>query len=164
VIWGEYEGALRQVVLALKGAGFDQLATPLGNRLAGVVSLQEWAASIDVVVAVPSHPLRRLRVGWSAASCLAAVVARSLDRPTARLMRRHGLGRQTGRSRAQRRALGRRTFSCSSTIAGKRVLIVDDVVTTGTTLKRAAESALDAGAQLAFCAAVAAAPDARRVT
>jgi predicted amidophosphoribosyltransferase len=46
---------------------------------------------------------------------------------------------------------------------GERVLLVDDVCTTGTTLRRTAESLISAGAEFVFCAAMAHAPDPRRV-
>lgn len=164
VIWGDYEGVLRSAVLALKGIGHDELATPLGARLAGRIAIEDWADSIDIVVPVPSHPIRRLRTGWSAAACLAEVVGGQLNRPTSSLLHRHGLGRQTGRRRAERRKLPRSSFSCSHKVKRRRVLIVDDVVTTGTTLSRAAETVLRSGAEIAFCVAVAATPDTRRVT
>ena len=164
VIWGEYEGPLRSAVLALKGRGHDELAKPLGIRLASRIAIEEWAGSIDHVTPVPSHPVRRIRNGWSAAACLASVVGRELGLPNGSLLRRHGLQRQTGRRRAARTGLPRRAFSCSRKVEEKKVLIVDDVVTTGTTLKRAAESILRRGADSVFCAAVAATPDARRVT
>jgi ComF family protein len=164
VIWGEYEGPLRAAVLALKGGGHDQLAQPLGRRLAARLALEQWAASVEVVVPVPSHPLRRLRTGWPAAACLAEVVARELGQPMMPLLERHGLARQTGRRRGERRRLPRSAFSCSGRVEARRILIVDDVVTTGTTLVRAAAAARRMGAEEVVCAAVAATPDARRVT
>jgi predicted amidophosphoribosyltransferase len=164
VIWGEYDGPLRAAVLALKSGGHDELARPLGRRLAARIALDDWAASVDVVTPVPSHPLRRLRTGWPAAACLAHVVGHELGRPVRRLLTRHGFARQTGRSRSQRRRLARHAFSGSGRVEAQRVLIVDDVVTTGTTLIRAAAAALRMGAEAVACAALAATPDARRVT
>ncbi len=164
VIWGEYDGPLRSAVLALKGKGHDRLAEPLGLRLAGRIAIEEWAQSVDLVAPVPSHPIRRLRTGWSAAACLARVTGRELGLRTGSPLRRHGLARQTGRRRADRMSLPRRSFSCSPLVKDMRVLIIDDVVTTGTTLKRVAATILRQGADGVFCAAVAATPDARRTT
>jgi predicted amidophosphoribosyltransferase len=48
-------------------------------------------------------------------------------------------------------------------LAGHNVLIVDDVCTTGTTLRRAAETLIEAGAEAVTCAAMAHAPDPRRI-
>lgn len=164
VIWGEYDGALRSAVLGLKHRGRDELAQPLGQRLAGRVALETWASDIDLVVHVPSHPLRRLRNGRSAAAELAAVVAGVLDRPRERALTRRGLRRQTGRSRPQRIQLPRRSFRCITRVAGKSLLVVDDVTTTGTTLRRAAEVLADAGAEVVYCAALAGTPDPRMTT
>jgi predicted amidophosphoribosyltransferase len=162
VVWGEHDGALRTAIVALKHGGRDDLATPLGERLAASVVIQAWADEIDVIAAIPSHPSRRFRKPWTASELLARAVSRQLGRPTASLLRRHGLGRQTGRSRARRLLMPRRSFSARTTAAGRSVLIVDDVTTTGTTLQRAAAALLEAGADSVFCAVCAVAPDSRR--
>ena len=162
VVWGEHDGALRTAILALKHGNRDDLAAPLGERLATSVAIQPWADEIDVITAIPSHPSRRLHKPWAASELLARAVSRQLDRPTVSLLRRHGFGRQTGRSRAQRLAMPRRSFSARAAAAGRSVLIVDDVATTGTTLRRTAAVLLEAGAESVFCAVCAFAPDSRR--
>jgi predicted amidophosphoribosyltransferase len=162
VVWGEHDGTLRTAILALKHGGRDDLAAPLGQRLAALVAVQPWAHDIDVITAVPSHPSRRLRKPWTASELLAQAVSRQLDRPTVSALRRHGRGRQTGRSRALRLVMPRRSFSARATATGRSVLIVDDVTTTGTTLRRAAAALLEGGADTVFCAVCAFAPDSRR--
>jgi predicted amidophosphoribosyltransferase len=162
VIWGEHEGVLRTAVLALKHHGHDELAAPLAARLAAKVALADWANEIEVVTAVPSHPVHRLRRGFSAAELLATTVALERRLPALALLARRGLARQTGRSRAQRLALPERTFRARADLGGARVLVVDDVTTTGATLRRAAHALLGAGADVVFCAAVASAPEGRR--
>ncbi len=164
VVWGEHDGVLRTAVLALKHGGRDDLAAPLGRRLAARIATEPWAASVDTVVPVPSHPWRRLRKPWPASELLAAEVARRLGAPVTRGLRRHGLGRQTGRSRARRLELSKRCFSAGASARGRTLLVVDDVTTTGTTLRRAAEALQRAGAEATFCAAVAHTPDPRRWT
>jgi len=163
VIWGVYDGVLRQSVLALKHGGHDELARVLGARLGARIGLEEWCNEATAVAAVPSHGLRRLRRGWSAADWVAREVAVVLDRPLLPALRRHGLRRQSGRSRVQRNQLPRGSFSARPIVKGHRLVLVDDVSTTGTTLRRASESLLRAGADAVFCAAVAHAPDPRRV-
>ncbi len=164
VAWGEYDGALRSAVLGLKSHGRDELAEPLGRRLAARIAIEDWASDIQVIGHVPSHLLRRLRRGWPPAATLARVAGRELSLPVRTLLKRHGLRRQTGRSRAEREMLPRRSFGAAGSIAGRRVLIIDDVTTTGTTLSRAAEVLLAAGADTVYCAAMAVTPDARRAT
>jgi ComF family protein len=164
IAWGEYDGALRSAILGLKAGGRDELGQPLGRRLAAAVAVEGWATDIDLVVPIPSHPLRRLRRGWPAALVLADVVGRELAAPVRTLLRRRGLARQTGRSRAQRARLPRSTFHARGSLTGRRPLIVDDVTTTGTTLHRAAEVVLAAGADAVFCAALAVTPDGRSMT
>jgi len=164
ILWGEYDGALRSAILALKGRGHDGVSVPLAHRLSVRIASEGWAEGVDTVTHVPSHPIRTLRLGWSAAACLAHEVARELGLPGLRLLHRRSRARQTGRTRAQRIAMPRRSYSCRRPLDGRHVLIIDDVATTGTTLRRVAEVVLDAGAETVFCAAMAATPDARRVT
>jgi ComF family protein len=163
VLWGEYDGVLRRAVLALKHRGHDEIARTLGRRLAARIALAPWFDEITVVTGVPSHEIRRFRRGFSAARLIGAEIARAIDRPVIRALRRHGLRRQVGRTRAQRRQLPRGSFSSTRRVRDERVLLVDDVCTTGTTLRRAADSLLAAGARAVFCATVAHATDPRRM-
>lgn len=164
VAWGEYDGALRSAVLGIKSRGRDELAVPLARRLAARIAVETWATDVELIVPIPSHPLRRLRRGWPAAAILAQVVGRELDIPVRPLLRRRGLTRQTGRTRAERSRLPRRAFAARGSLAGRRPLVVDDVTTTGTTLRRAAEVLLAAGADSVYCAALAVTPDGRSMT
>jgi ComF family protein len=163
VFWGEYDGILRQAVLALKHRGHDEVARPLGHRLAARISLAPWFDEITTVTSVPSHEVRRFRRGFSAARLLGIEVARAIHRPLTPTLRRHGLHRQAGRTRAQRKQLPRGSFSSNRRVRGHRVLLIDDVCTTGTTLRRAADSLLSAGAEAVFCATIAHATDPRRM-
>lgn len=163
VVWGSYDGVLRRAVLALKHGAHDELARPLGRRLAARVDLAPWSAAVTAVTSVPSHGIRRLRRGTSAAALLGVEVAATIHRPPINALRRHGLGKQAGRTRAQRQRLARGSFSARRSLAGHSVLLVDDVTTTGTTLRRASETLVEAGAEAVYCAALALAPDPRRV-
>jgi ComF family protein len=163
VLWGEYGGVLRTAVLALKHGGHDELGRVLGGRLAARVAVEPWCSGLDAVVTVPSHRLRRLRRGFSASEWIGREVAARLGRPLLPALRRHGLRRQTGRTRAQRSRLPRGSFSARPLVEGRRLLLVDDVSTTGTTLRRVAETLTRAGAEAVYCAAVAHAPDPRRL-
>ncbi len=163
VIWGEHDGASRTAVLALKHGGRDDLAVPLGARLAAAVAVEPWASGIDLVCHVPSHPWRRIRRPWEASALLADEVARGLGKPRAALLRRRGFGRQTGRTRSQRLALDRHSFRASRRASGRNLLLIDDVRTTGTTLRRAVEALHRVNAAAVYCAVFAHAPDPRRL-
>ncbi len=145
-VWGVYDGTLRRALLALKHHGHDELARPLGQRLAAAVATAPWLGDLDAVAWVPTHPLHRIRRGWSTARLLAQETARALDLPTASLLIRRGLGRQATRSRAQRRALPARSFAARGRVAGRHILLVDDVMATGSTIRRACGALRAAGA------------------
>ena len=161
VAWGEHDGVLRTAILALKHGGRDDLAAPLGDRLAASVVTEPWAPLIDCVVPIPSHPWRRLKKPWAASELLAESVSGRIKKPVIRLLRRHGLGRQTGHSRARRLELSQRSFSAQNEAEGRNLLLIDDVTTTGTTLRRAAQALRHAGASAVYCAVCAHAPDPR---
>lgn len=163
VLWGSYDGVLRQAVLALKHQGHDEIARLLGRRLAALIGFAPWHDEITTITTVPSRGFRRLRRGYSAAGLLGAEIAQAIGHPLTPTLRRHGRHRQAGKTRAVRVRLPRGSFSARQRMNGHRVLLVDDVCTTGTTLRRAADTLLGAGAEAVFCAAVAHATDPRRM-
>jgi len=163
-VLAEYAGALRTAIVALKHGRRDELAAPLVRRLAAIPAVAAHGSRTDTVTAVPTHRLHLLRRGHSAAELVARRLAQELQLPFRRTLRRRGLGRQTGHTRAQRLRLRRRHFVPRRRIPGLRVLLVDDVTTTGTTLRRAAEALQTAGARSVFCAVLGRAPDPRRQT
>jgi predicted amidophosphoribosyltransferase len=166
VVWGSYEGRLREVLLALKHRRRDDLAATLGDRLAGRIALAPWADSVDVVTWVPSHLLHRLQRGAVASELVAQRVARRLGTPVRPLLKRRGMVRQAGRTLAQRRTLGGGRFAIrrTSSFADHTVLMIDDVMTTGTTLRRASATLRTAGAGAVYAACVAWTPESRRIT
>ena len=111
---------------------------------------------IDVVTWVPTTRERRMSRGHDQAETLARMLGRSLGVPVRKLLIRETVGHQTGNSREQRLvgvALRARIMSVSS-----MVLVVDDVVTTGATMRMAERALYRAGAARVVCIAVAATP------
>ncbi len=157
VLWGsDYEGRLRDLIHACKFERLDFLGRPLGERLAErVAPLFDGALSRpDLVVPVPLHRWRRLRRGFNQARLLAAPLAGRLEIPLARraLIRRDAGRRQLGLSRRQRLAALDACYAAPSggrgaRLAGLRVLLVDDVMTTGATLEACARVLVRAGAR-----------------
>jgi ComF family protein len=147
---GEYEGALRAIIHTFKYDDRRSLARPLGHlmRAAGCDLLDDAAC----VVPVPLHPWRHFRRGFNQAALLAA----ALERPVVRALWRTRWTRpQSGLGREMRERNVRRAFRMSPLlsrsrthrfIAGRVVVLVDDVRTTGATLDACARVLLEAGA------------------
>lgn len=163
VVWGEHDELLRRVILLAKHSGRDELVNPLAERLGSLIAGSLWRDRIDVVTAVPSHLIRRVRRGVVLSELVGRRVAAGLGLPWERLLWRHGLRRQAGQTRAARRALPAGSFKARTGLGGRNVLLVDDVVTTGSTLARASQALRRAGARAVYCAVLAAAPDSRRL-
>jgi ComF family protein len=133
-----YEGAGRELVARLKYRNARGTIRWLAARMAALVDPGE----VDVVTWVPTTADRRRQRGFDQAELLARSIARQLHRPCRRLLTRGAGPPQTGRSMQQRRAGP--VLAAKATGQARRVLLVDDVITTGTTITVAAR-ALRAG-------------------
>lgn len=142
---GEHANALRRIVLAWKNGGMLCLARPLGASLApGVEPLVRGRDPRSVhLVPVPSSAAHRVRRGADHTAELAVEIARRTGCGTARPLVLHGPG-QGGRGGRDRRAARTGRIRVQRSLAGvRRAILVDDVLTTGTTL-RSAHDALSA--------------------
>jgi len=151
---GPYRGRLRRVVRCFKFSGMPGLARPLGDRLA--IALE--GCTTDVVVPVPLHWSRRWRRGYNQADLLARALGRSIGCPADRhaLRRTRRTAPQRGYTREERAGNVRGAFAAHrARLKGARVLLVDDVVTTGATLTECARVLAEAGAIEVRAAAVA---------
>jgi ComF family protein len=142
-----YEGALRDALHAFKFGSRRALARPLAE-----LALEQCAAAlppgIAAVVPVPLSWERERERGFNQARLIAERVAKRLAVPLrARWLTRARATRpQSDLSAAERRANVRGAFRASPAAAGRHVLIVDDVLTTGATLAECARALRDAGA------------------
>jgi ComF family protein len=136
------------LVHALKYEGWPELASYMGAELAKVTLPPEDATS--VVVPVPTTPKRLRTRGYNQADLLAACFAERTNREVRRAILRRAEGRsQTSLTPAERRANVRGAFAPSPSqgdLAGARVLLVDDVLTTGSTASEAAVTLASMGA------------------
>lgn len=155
-----YEGTVRASLLRYKFHGARGNGVSYGHLLAEKLR-DECPGDVDVLTWVPVSPLRRLRRGYDQAELLARSVGRELEMTPVRTLKkiRHN-PRQSGiRDDALRRANVRDAYTIADpeTVRGKRVLILDDIFTTGATVGECARVLRRAGAKEVHCAAVAAA-------
>ena len=105
--------------------------------------LPAW--EVDLIVPAPTSPLRRLRRGFDLAEAFARLLSARTGAPLRRALRKAWRApSQAGRPESQRRRLPKKAIRLSGSVEGLRILLVDDVWTTGTTLLRCAQ-ALQAG-------------------
>jgi ComF family protein len=137
VALGAYNGALRHAVLAMK-SGRRDVAEALGSLLGTLLAppAGEARSRPGVLVPVPTTRRRRSERGFDQATLLARGAALPHGLSVVAALRHVKGGAQHGRSRADRlAATGRFSFESASLLAGARVLLVDDVTTTGATLR-----------------------------
>jgi ComF family protein len=145
--FGFYEGALRELIHLLKYDGMKPLAGPLSEYLWRALPLDE---NFDAVVPMPLHWRRRFQRGFNQAEVLAKDVARRRKIPLLRAVRRVRATRtQTGLTNAKRRENVSGAFRArpGRPLDGMRLLLVDDVMTTGATASACASVMKRAGAK-----------------
>lgn len=138
-----YEGIGREIVARLKYANARSSLAWLADGMAALVLAAVDTPQFDVVTWIPTTPQRRRQRGFDHGQLLARAVARRIGRPCPRLLVRLPGPPQTGHTRAER-LLGPRLI-VTRVRPRSRVLLVDDVVTTGTTMTAAARALADHG-------------------
>jgi len=147
---GPYEGRLRDVILRMKHSSGELLAEAVGELWAAHAERRLRELGAEAVVPVPLHWLRRWRRGYNQSAILARRIARRLRLPfLPRALRRiRSTRRQTDVSPAARRENVRGAFRAVAhpSLRNRSVLLIDDVMTTGSTASEAAKALRMAGA------------------
>lgn len=149
-----YEKGFRRTLHRLKFQEERALARPLGTLMAEAAS--SLGEELDGVTWVPMSPQKLRRRGYNQSELLAKAVAKELGLPAWDLLEQvRETDTQHSLTRAQRADNVRGAYRAKSAALGKRVLLVDDIVTTGATLRACAQGLYGAGAQkvCAVCAA-----------
>ncbi|MDD2522169.1 MAG: ComF family protein [Anaerolineaceae bacterium] len=151
-----YEGVIRKAIHHLK----YQNDLTIGRYLAGLLTMvyqrTNWEA--DLVVPIPIGEQKRYERGYNQAERLAKPLAELLEIPftSEALIRINEISSQVGLNHEERRENVREAFVANARLLeGKKVLLVDDVFTSGATMEAAASEVMAAGATRVFCLTVA---------
>lgn len=155
-----YKGNVRLSLHRFKFRQGSFLAEPYGKLMA-MKALREDLTEVEMITWVPISPIRKLIRGYDQDELLARVISRELGIPCGRLLKkiRHNRPQSGISGYARRRAnvLGVYQALSPEEIAGRRILLVDDILTTGATVSECARVLLTAGAEEVNCVVVASA-------
>jgi predicted amidophosphoribosyltransferase len=151
---GELSGVLARAVVLHKDAGERRLGAVLGGLVGECVAASWGRAWADAVCWIPPTAAAIARRGFDHGSSLAAPTAEHLGVPVSGLLVRRRAKDQRTMGRTQRQASAEGSFSVAAGVPS-RVLLVDDVLTTGATLDAAAQTLLSSGATTVRAAVVA---------
>jgi ComF family protein len=165
VAYGSYDGGLRDLIHLLKYQQVRPGAAVLGRMLGSAVEALETSLPDGAiqVVPIPLHPRKQAQRGFNQAELIARVALKRLGRPerfqlrTGALVRQRETGSQIGLTRHQRRENVRGAFAVinPTLIAHGNILLVDDVLTTGTTASECARVLRRVGAARVWVVTVA---------
>jgi ComF family protein len=132
-------GKVQNLVHALKYKGNKEVGILLGEMAGSRLAKNELFKTVDLVIPVPLHKKRLKQRGYNQAQCFAEGIARQLNATveTGNLVRPTATETQTHKSRFERFNNMQEVFVIKNpeSLAGKHILLVDDVVTTGSTLE-----------------------------
>ncbi len=147
--FGYYTAELSKLIQEFKFHGRRNLVDLLAPLLAGTF-FDHWVPEdFDLIVAVPLHQKRKRQRGYNQSELLARSLSRRIAIPCQQaLMRIRSTLPQVGLTDSQRQENVRNAFRCHNpeSISQRRILLIDDVMTTGATVASAAQALIDGGA------------------
>ncbi|MCH4239677.1 MAG: double zinc ribbon domain-containing protein [Oscillospiraceae bacterium] len=151
-----YQGVVRQAILRMKFKEEPSICTFFGKSVAKIVRERLPDMTFDAVTAVPMTRLHQMRRGYNQSILIAKSAARELHLPYRNCLRKVRHNRIQHRLTAEERRKNVRGAYCAlPCAAGLKLLLVDDIVTTGATLSECTQQLLNAGAVQVVCAAAA---------
>ena len=157
-----YEGDVREAIHRYKFGGVQAYASVFGELTASVI-YEQLEGEYDILSWVPLDPGRRRKRGYDQAELIAQDVGRRLRRECIPVLKKkRGVKAQskTGKPEARKANIaGAYRVIDPAMVSGKRILLVDDIVTTGSTLSECAKTLLMAGAEEVRCATLASTRD-----
>ena len=135
-------GGVQELVHQLKYKGQCEIGVHFGRELGITLAENPVLASVDALLPIPLHPGRQRKRGYNQSEAIAEGVAAVLHKPvvTSVLVRQVNNATQTRKGLSERWENVRSIFRLAdeTALSGKHVLLVDDVVTTGSTIEAAA--------------------------
>lgn len=154
-----YSGKVRHSLLLYKFYNRRSYGSVFG-RLLAMRLLEKPLCDYDILTWVPISRLRKWRRGYDQVELIADAAGQELGSPAVPVLKkiRHTQPQSSLIGAARRRAnvLGAYTVTDPAAITGKRILLLDDIITTGATASECARVLLTAGAKEVHCAAIAA--------
>ena len=139
---GVYSAGLKEYIKLLKFNKQRQLVKPLARLLEATVLRFYSCKEIDLISYIPSHKEKKLERGFNQAQLLAQELAKRLRLPCEKLLRKKKIGKtQSKLDREERFANIKESFAIidREAVAGKKILLVDDIYTTGATVNEASK-------------------------
>lgn len=155
-----YEGVVQNSLLRFKFAGRTNYAGCYGRMMADCVK-NHLAGCYDLITWVPLSARRKKKRGYDQAMLLALATALELeDVALETLRKREDTPAQSSLKGSERRGnvAGVYETVCPELIAGKRILLIDDIITTGSTLSECSKVLMEAGAAQVVCVTLAKSP------
>ena len=157
-----YEGAVREALLRYKFHGGQSCCTGFGDLLAQAAA-EHFGGQFDLVTYVPVSKKRKQERGYDQSYLLAREMCRHWGvAPETLLQKTKDNAAQSSlssRAERQKNVAGAYAAVHAEKIRGARILLIDDILTTGATLREAARVLREAGAETVICATLAAADE-----
>ena len=141
----EYDGVIRELIHRFKYDGVFALSRWMAEEMRSALNVTD-KRSFSMIVPVPMHPLRLLTRGYNQSAKLAKALSRLLGvRSSGALKRIKNTRSQVGLATQERRRNLKNAFRVVRPVSGEKILLLDDVRTTGSTAAECARSLLAAG-------------------